>query len=52
LARDIGKALGSGGHLTGLIRTRVGDVTLGMCMKGDEIGKIVQSDIVAENNKQ
>lgn len=33
LARDIGQALDSGAHLTGLIRTRVGDVKLEDCMK-------------------
>ncbi|WP_321439073.1 tRNA pseudouridine(55) synthase TruB [uncultured Bacteroides sp.] len=33
LARDIGEALNSGGHLTGLIRTRVGDVRLEHCME-------------------
>lgn len=32
LARDIGEALHSGGHLTGLIRTRVGDVSLEDCL--------------------
>lgn len=32
LARDIGAALGSGGHLTALRRTRVGDVTLKDCL--------------------
>lgn len=32
LARDIGEALGSGAHLTGLIRTRVGDVKLEDCL--------------------
>ncbi|MGL4520085.1 MAG: tRNA pseudouridine(55) synthase TruB [Phocaeicola sp.] len=32
LARDIGEALQSGAHLTGLIRTRVGEVTLDKCM--------------------
>jgi len=32
LARDIGEALNSGAHLTGLIRTRVGDVKLEDCM--------------------
>lgn len=36
LARDIGEALGSGGHLTALQRTRVGDVTLDRCMSIDE----------------
>ena len=32
LARDIGEALQSGAHLTGLIRTRVGEVTLKHCL--------------------
>lgn len=32
LARDIGQALGSGGYLTGLIRTRIGNYTLQNCM--------------------
>ena len=32
LARDIGEALHSGAHLTGLIRTRVGDVRLEVCL--------------------
>lgn len=32
LARDIGEALHSGAHLTGLIRTRIGDITLDQCM--------------------
>lgn len=36
LARDIGVALRSGAHLTGLIRTRVGDVTLADCMSVDD----------------
>lgn len=31
LARDLGDALGVGGHLTALRRTRVGEVTLEMC---------------------
>lgn len=33
LARDIGEALDSGAHLTGLIRTRVGDVKLKDCLQ-------------------
>lgn len=33
LARDIGEALDSGAHLTGLIRTRVGDVKLEDCVQ-------------------
>ena len=32
LARDIGEALGSGAHLTGLRRTRVGDVRVEDCL--------------------
>ena len=32
LARDIGQALGSGGYLTGLIRTRIGNYPLQDCM--------------------
>jgi tRNA pseudouridine55 synthase len=32
LARDIGQALGSGGYLTGLVRTRIGKYTLQDCM--------------------
>lgn len=36
LARDIGEALNSGGHLTALRRTRVGDVTVERCMTINE----------------
>ena len=36
LARDIGEALGSGGHLTALRRTRVGAVTVDDCLSVDE----------------
>lgn len=36
LARDIGKVLNSGAHLTALERTRVGDVTLEDCMLPDQ----------------
>lgn len=35
LARDIGAALGSGGHLTALRRTRVGDVRVEDCLSVD-----------------
>lgn len=37
LARDIGLALNSGGHLTALQRTRVGNVTLDKCIHVDKI---------------
>ena len=35
LARDIGRALGSGAYLTSLCRTRVGDVRLAQCIDYD-----------------
>ena len=37
LARDIGEALGSGGHLAALRRTRVGTVGLDRCMDVDSL---------------
>ncbi|GHT01975.1 tRNA pseudouridine synthase B [Bacteroidia bacterium] len=40
LARDIGLALGSGAFLTGLVRTRIGDVTLEKCLKVEDIDTI------------
>ncbi len=39
LARDIGEALGSGAHLTGLIRTRVGDVRLEDCLEPEHFAE-------------
>ena len=36
LARDIGSALNSGAHLVGLVRTRVGDITIDKCLKIEE----------------
>lgn len=43
LARDIGLALGSGGHLTALERTRIGDVTLDQCIDGEQIEEFVEA---------
>lgn len=37
LARDIGEALGSGGHLTALRRTRVGDIAVEQCESVDSL---------------
>ena len=46
LARDIGEALHSGAHLTGLIRTRVGDIVLEDCMKVEDFeGWLEQQEI-------
>jgi len=39
LARDIGLALGSGAHLTGLERTRIGDIKLEDCWQIDDLVK-------------
>lgn len=37
LARDIGRALGSGAYLTELCRTRVGEFTIDRCLNLDEV---------------
>ncbi len=41
LARDIGRALNSGAHLTGLRRTRVGDVTIDQCLSVDDAARLI-----------
>ena len=43
LARDIGLALGSGAHLTGLRRTQVGDVRVENCKTIDEAVDLINS---------
>ncbi|MBD5319538.1 MAG: tRNA pseudouridine(55) synthase TruB [Bacteroides sp.] len=43
LARDIGEALGSGGHLTALRRTRVGDVTIADCLTIDQVAELIRT---------
>ncbi|MDD3077877.1 MAG: tRNA pseudouridine(55) synthase TruB [Paludibacter sp.] len=48
LARDIGEALESGAHLTGLQRTRIGDVKLSDCHEIDDLINIVEADILAQ----
>ena len=45
LARDIGESLQSGGHLTALVRTRVGDATLDKCLKVDELDDFFDKNI-------
>lgn len=42
LARDIGLALGSGAHLTGLERTRIGDIKLEDCWQIDDLVKYLE----------
>ncbi|MCE5206429.1 MAG: tRNA pseudouridine(55) synthase TruB [Porphyromonadaceae bacterium] len=44
LARDIGEALHSGAHLTGLTRTRVGEITLDRCLKMEGIDKFLEEN--------
>lgn len=39
LARDIGEALNSGGHLTALRRTRIGDIRVENCLQYDDFVK-------------
>jgi len=46
LARDIGLALGSGGHLTALERTRIGDVRLEDCWQIDDLVEHVEKEIL------
>lgn len=42
LARDIGKALGSGGHLTALRRTRIGDISVDKCLSVDDTVTLIR----------
>ncbi|HLP05683.1 MAG TPA: tRNA pseudouridine(55) synthase TruB [Paludibacter sp.] len=49
LARDIGLALGSGAHLTGLERTRIGDVRLEDCWQIDDLLLHIEQEAMACN---
>ena len=46
LARDIGEALNSGAHLTGLVRTRVGNVGLDQCLNMEDIDQFLEKNII------
>lgn len=50
LARDIGVALGSGAHLIGLVRTRIGNITLDNCLSVDQIDELVEKAVVPGEN--
>lgn len=52
LARDIGKALGSGAHLIGLRRTRVGDVTVDKCLSPEDIDDFLEKNIHIDRNRK
>ncbi|MDE7375318.1 MAG: tRNA pseudouridine(55) synthase TruB [Muribaculaceae bacterium] len=43
LARDIGRALGSGAHLTALRRTRVGDVDIADCLTMPQAEELIRT---------
>lgn len=45
LARDIGTALGSGGHLTSLRRTQVGEVRVEDCLKVEDIATFLRGRV-------
>lgn len=52
LARDIGEALDSGAHLIALERTRIGDITLAMCMEPEDIDSFLDRiEIKTETNE-
>lgn len=51
LARDIGKALGSGAHLTALRRTRIGNVTVDDCLSIDRMAELIKSAPVVSPSK-
>lgn len=52
LARDIGAALGSGGHLSALRRTRVGNVSVENCLTVDQaVEKIRNAELVFPDNE-
>lgn len=42
LARDVGEALQSGGHLTGLIRTQSGGFSVEKCLKMEDLVKVMK----------
>ncbi len=46
LARDIGEALGSGAYLTGLQRTRVGDVVLSDCLNVEQFVEAIEAGVI------
>ena len=50
LARDIGEALQSGAHLTGLIRTLVGEVRLEDCMQVDQFEEWLEKQEIEVTN--
>lgn len=52
LARDIGEALNSGAHLTGLIRTRVGDTRLEHCLEIEQFSEWLDQQPIEMTNEE
>lgn len=50
LARDIGEALNSGAHLTGLMRTRIGEVTLKDCLDPEKFVEWLGEQNIEDEN--
>ncbi len=51
LARDIGECLDSGAHLTGLMRTRVGEYSLSDCLEIEQLDDFFDSHITNNNGE-
>jgi tRNA pseudouridine55 synthase len=50
LARDIGEALSSGGHLTALRRTRVGEIKVEDCFSLEQFTEWLENQEIEDNN--
>lgn len=51
LARDIGQALNSGAHLTGLVRTRVGNIKLEDCLQVEDFAEWLEKQDIEVTNE-
>ena len=52
LARDIGRALGSGAYLTALCRTKVGDICIEDCIEMDAFPVWLEQQDIEDNKKE
>ena len=52
LARDIGQALGSGGYLTSLVRTRIGKYTLQDCIDIEQFPQWLDTQTLEKDEKE
>ena len=51
LARDIGQALNSGAHLTGLRRTRVGEIKVENCLSIDHFAQWLEQQTIEKSEE-